>query len=769
MKNSSQLGVLNCLSIFLAKRLTNASINFRFLLFKVLKSAASRVQFFMRFIRIFMFGILVFNPVSVFAEYWVSIASYKTFLDAEAALNIVNSQSSYQFRALRVDTDKDVLFRVANGPFDSLGDAKNAQAEMEASGIRPSWVWESFFDASSIKTSEAGGGETLFDEELYIEPKEDAVSVYEENQATLSDADWEESPGVLVDDSEDQFVGSTVDDLVDPSDDRGSIEDQSAVVGRGAGESASNAGSSLVLNDSLSTAIQSEDDLLIDGAFINQVGEAGRLRRNSIESAVASRNRSEALREADNAVEPLVRRQRLSVSRSARVEQGERVNIAEAEKFPIDVEFANVPIDVAAQMLSEIIGKNIILGTEVEGNLNLAFYQVPWDVALATILSVTGLAQYEDKNTGIIRWHEPKVLDKWLEAEVRRSEELRRQELANQTAISIETEIFRLFYADPEAVKKQLEEIFAPTSSNGGVLSGPTAGRGSAASTGGVDSARSPVEISANTAHRQLIIRASEKDLDLMAQLIEQIDQPTRQVMIEAFIVEVTDDFERQLGSRLSLDRTDGSGDAAVRLSGTLSGASSESAAGLSLATSTGAIFDLSAPGASTALGILLDGERLKLELSALEQEGYSRTISSPRLLAFDNEVATIFQGIQVPYATVSNEGTQTEFKEAGLKLSVRPSVIGDGRLVLSVTVNQDTVETNRDNPPITSREIKTRLLVEDGGMAVLGGIYLHQEAAFDSRAPVLGKVPLLGRLFKSKQNREDRRELLIFIVPTVI
>ena len=682
----------------------------------------------MKCFNVMLLGLSLVGPGLAFADYWVSISSFKGYAEAEAELKRLNAKSSEEFQLAGVQTDKGYFYRVTRGPYESRWEAKEAQAKMERAGSEPGWIWMS----TSRRYSDTPSDEVVENFSVGKAHMEGSEQTYGAKKS-FRFSEGKQSAGVEIISLQETQTEESSSDVV----------------------------------------AQHKRDILIDGALIQRVGEAGKERRDSIESAVVNRNRRKAADDVGRSVEPLSRRQRLSVGVSPK-RPGEPVNIADANKFLIDVEFANVPIHVAAQMLSEIIGKNIILGAEVEGNLNLAFYEVPWDVALATILSVKGLAQYEDKTTGIIRWHEPRVLDKWLEAEVKRAEELKRQELVNQTEVSIETEIFRLFYAKPEAIKDQLEEIFSPASSSDSGLSGVNAGRSRGlpgVSAGAAGAPRSMVEISANSAHRQLIVRATEADLDLIAQLIEQIDQPTRQVMIEAFIVEVTDDFEHQLGSRLSLDRTDGSGDKAVRLSGTLNGASDEeeSAAGLSLATSTGAIFDLSAPGASTALGILLDGERLKLELSALEQEGYSRTISSPRLLAFDNEMATIFQGIQVPYATVSNEGTQTEFKEAGLKLSVTPSVIGDGRLILSVTVNQDTVETNRDNPPITSREIKTRLLVEDGGMAVLGGIYLHQESAFDSRAPVLGKVPLLGRLFKLKQNREDRRELLIFIVPTII
>ena len=735
----------------------------------------------MKFVSVFLLACLAFAPVATFADFWVSIASYKQRDEADAALDKLSSQSDEDFRVRGIETTNGFFYRIVLGPYETRKQALQAQSEIQLAEVRSSWIWQSASEAPRETQSEiqvAGEGSRWIWQSA-SQPPQKQISTQTTTQGVGGNSDvlpTEKPPSGYKGDESDEAYGANrrngfFDDDFDESD--YSRDDEYNAYQNEDYESTSPA-----LNEDRSRNLQRDGNLLIDSAMIQQVGDEGRVRRSAIESAVIDQLGSEAEKTNTNSVEPLIRRQRLSVGRVRRDDGIERVTIAEAPKFPIDVEFANVPIDVAAQMLSEIIGKNIILGSEVEGNLNLAFYGVPWDVALATILSVKGLAQYEDKSTGIIRWHEPRVLDKWLEAEVKRAEELRRQELANQTIIPTETEIFRLFYEDPEVVELQLEEIFNGRSANEGTSSASKsasnvgrAGRllGATSEKGGFSDTTTRVDISANSANRQLIVRASEEDLDLIAQLIEQIDQPAQQVMIEAFIVEVTDDFERQLGSRLSVDRIDGSGDYRVRTAGTLTGANDEDEPGLSLASSAGTVFNLTAPGANTALGFLLDGARLKVELSALEQEGYSRTISSPRLLAFDNEEATIFQGIEVPYTTVSNNGTQTEFKEAGLKLSVTPSVIGDGRLVLAVTVNQDTVETTRENPPITTREISTRLLVDDGGMAVLGGIYLQQESASGSRVPVLGKVPVIGRLFKSKQSREDRRELLIFIVPTII
>lgn len=494
---------------------------------------------------------------------------------------------------------------------------------------------------------------------------------------------------------------------------------------------------------------------LIDSDLVGLVDQSSRVRTSHVDDAVATIAKNSSAGSADNGTLPN-RRYRIPTATNPRGARS--LNVSEPKGsavFPITIEFANVPLELAAQMLSSVIGVDILLGTEVEGTLNLALYEVPWDVAIDTILSVEGLAQYVDERANVIRWHEPKRLEALLEEEGNRAEEIARKKRAETKDLPLYTEIFQIFYTDPKDVGEQLRDIFNATPSGNA-----QPGAGVVSASGG---AETEIDITVNEKQNLLILKGYAHQLDLVAQLIDKIDARTKQVMIEAFIVEVSDDFERQLGSRLSVDG-EFSGN---RAAGTLSGVAN--AQGLSLSDNSGTLYNLSAPGANTAIGALFDSNRLKIELSALEQEGYSKTISNPRLLAFDNEEATIFQGSEVPYSTTSNEGTQTEFKEAGLKLSVTPSVVGDGTLIIDVTVNQDTVEVNRDNPPITKREISTRLLVRDGGAAILGGIFLHSETNAKRSVPILGDIPLVGRLFSSRQNRDDRRELLIFIVPTIL
>jgi type IV pilus assembly protein PilQ len=152
-----------------------------------------------------------------------------------------------------------------------------------------------------------------------------------------------------------------------------------------------------------------------------------------------------------------------------------------------------------------------------------------------------------------------------------------------------------------------------------------------------------------------------------------------------------------------------------------------------------------------------------------MESEGLTKLVSNPRVYTLDNQEAVIFQGFEVPYETVSESGTQIEFKEAGLRLAVTPSVVGDGNLMMNIQINKDTVDTSISNPPITKSQINTNLVTKDGAIVVIGGIYTQSTSKSKDGVPFLSDVPGLGRLFQRKTENDDRQELLVFIAPRVL
>jgi len=160
----------------------------------------------------------------------------------------------------------------------------------------------------------------------------------------------------------------------------------------------------------------------------------------------------------------------------------------------------------------------------------------------------------------------------------------------------------------------------------------------------------------------------------------------------------------------------------------------------------------------------------LKTEITALEKLGMGKTISNPKIFTINNQAATITQGEEIPYASTSSSGTDTSFKEAALKMTVTPNIIGDGNVLLDIKVNNDTPNrSNAGDPAINKMEIKTKLLVADGDIVVIGGIKKNTLTNSKQQTPGIGNIPVLGNLFKGKAKTDNMDELLVFIAPRVL
>ena len=190
------------------------------------------------------------------------------------------------------------------------------------------------------------------------------------------------------------------------------------------------------------------------------------------------------------------------------------------------------------------------------------------------------------------------------------------------------------------------------------------------------------------------------------------------------------------------------------------------------LGAATDSLTDFSAAGATSGIGILkkTGSAVLKAEITALETQGLGKTISNPKVFTLDNQVATITQGEEIPYASSGDGGTDTQFKEAALKMTVTPSIIGDGNVLLTIQVNNDTPNrSNAGDPAINKMEISTKLLVADGDIVVIGGIKKNSTTNSKQQLPGVGDTPVLGNLFKGKSKTDNLDELLVFIAPRVL
>ena len=423
-------------------------------------------------------------------------------------------------------------------------------------------------------------------------------------------------------------------------------------------------------------------------------------------------------------------------------------------KQRVTLKFKNLDYKETMKLMGKIGEINILVGDEVAGAISAELIDVPWDKAFQALLDMKNFASDVDVASNLIRIHSPETLTAQETYKSERAQAVKKKVELEDSVEPIYSEIFRLYYITPAQAKQTIEELF--TQSAGG------------------DSSFTPIQITEEITTRSIIVRGKEKDLDVVDKVVKEIDIRTKQVLIEAFIVEANSDFEKALGTRLGgyYNRSGKiTGGTAGTSSGSAFGTDLDTAAGLGSATDSIANFPVT--GATSGIGILrrTGSGVLKAEITALESMGMGKTISNPKVFTLDNQLATVTQGEEIPYQTTSDGTTSTSFKEAALKLEVTPSIIGDGNVLLTIKVNNDTPNRSAggDEPPINKMEIVTKLLVADGDIVVIGGIKKNIVSQSKNQTPGLGNVPVIGNLFKGKANSDNLDELLVFIAPRIL
>ena len=385
---------------------------------------------------------------------------------------------------------------------------------------------------------------------------------------------------------------------------------------------------------------------------------------------------------------------------------------SEDDTPPISLRFQSIELRAALQILAEYGGVNLIVGDSVSGELTLELEEMHWREALDLILLAQGLAAARQANTLIVT-------------------------PADQSALQgLETRVFALRFADAEAIKNLLDID---------------------------DEARCLVDERTN----RLIVTDTREGLEAHAERIERLDVPVAQVLIEARVVIVTATGSKQLGVTWhgSAERSVGNG--TLRVGSAPVSTESEDGEARPLV-------DLAATlrGASRfGLGFADGSANLDLEISALETSGEAEIIARPRVVAADRQTAIVRSGVQIPYQESTSSGaTSTSFQSATLSLEVTPRIAADEKVMLALKVNQDTVGQSYSGvPSINTNAIETEVLVNVGETLVLGGVYQNDVHTSVSRTPVLGSVPLFGRLFRRTISSDDRRELLVFLTPNVL
>ena len=421
-------------------------------------------------------------------------------------------------------------------------------------------------------------------------------------------------------------------------------------------------------------------------------------------------------------------------------------------KQDVTFRFHNLEFKETLNLMAKVGEINIMVGDEVGGAITAELIDVPWDKAFQALLDMKNYAADIDVNSNLIRIHAPETLTAQENYKSTRAAAVRKKVELEESVEPIFSEIFRLYYISPAQAKITLNELFSSTTG---------------------EATFTPIQITEEVTTRSIIVRGREKDLDIVDKVIREIDVRTKQVLIEAFIVEADSTFEKALGARLG-GYYNNKGRVVGGLGGTTSGSGSLSTGSAAeLGKTTDSLFDFAATGATSGLGILRKTTTgvLKASITALESKGLGKTISNPKVFTLDNQVAIITQGQEIPYQTTSEGTTSTSFKEAALKLEVTPSIIGDGNVLLQIQVNNDTpnLASGADEPPINKMEITTKLLVADGDIVVIGGIKKNKIANTRKQVPGWGNVPVVGNLFKGRASEDNLDELLVFIAPRIL
>ncbi|MBA5606029.1 type IV pilus secretin PilQ [Duganella sp. FT3S] len=426
--------------------------------------------------------------------------------------------------------------------------------------------------------------------------------------------------------------------------------------------------------------------------------------------------------------------------------------------------FQNVEVRAALQAIADISGLNIITSDSVSGNLTLRLKEVPWDQALDVVLQAKGL---DMRKNGSVLWIAPKD-------ELLTKEKLELEQKAQIADLEpLKSEIFQLNYQKAEAFKT----VFGLDGGGAGDKNRMLSKRGSAI-----------IEPRTN----QLFVTDIASKLDDIRKLIAKTDIATKQVLIEARIVEASDTFTRNLGAKLGFAdlRTLRGGDSGYQIGnsntrvaiggnitgvGQVTGQTPDKGDGYTnsqmINLPAANINGVSAGNLAVSLFSSAANRFLNLELSALEADGTGKIISSPRVITADKAVALIEQGIELPYQVATSSGaTSIVFRKANLRLEVTPQITPDGNVVVDVDVNKDSVgQETRAGFAIDTKHVKTQVMVENGGTVVLGGIYQQVERKEVSKVPLLGDVPVLGYLFRTTGRTNDKTELLVFITPKIV
>ncbi len=450
-------------------------------------------------------------------------------------------------------------------------------------------------------------------------------------------------------------------------------------------------------------------------------------------------------------------------------EEEERTSLGKKEYSGerLTLKFQDIQVRPLLQLIADFTGNNIVVSDTVQGSISLRLENVPWDQALDLIMTTKGLSSRENGNVIYVAPTD--------EIAARDKAELAARDQAQKLAPLI-TDIVQINYAKADDIASLVRE---------------SSGLGKDAenkdSDGNFLSRRGSITVDSRT--NNLIVTDTAEALDRVRGLIEQIDRPVKQVLVETRIVIATDNFSRELGVRWGLqggvDRGgqrigfgggayDGSDAPDFPIDtgdGTLN--STKFASQDSWMVNTPISGD---PTGSLGLAILGSNVLLNLELQAMQSEGTGKIVSNPKVITTNGHKATISQGVEIPYQSQTASGggaiSNIEFKEALLKTEVTPQITPNDNVIMDILVMKEEPDYTRavnGEPPINTREVQTKVQVQNGQTVVLGGIYEFENVTQLEKVPFFGDLPGLGNLFKNRLRDDSRFELLIFVTPKIV
>lgn len=432
---------------------------------------------------------------------------------------------------------------------------------------------------------------------------------------------------------------------------------------------------------------------------------------------------------------------------------------------PVTFNFQDVPVRTVLQLIAEESNLNVVASDTVQGNVTLRLVNVPWDQAMDIVLRAKGLDKRRD---GGVVWVAP-------QAELAKFEQDKEDaRIALENREGLITDYVQINYHNAGQIFKALTEAK-------GIGGGSGGGEGGGGQTdNGFLSPRG--RLVADDRTNTLMISDIPKKVAAMRELIDVIDRPVDQVLIEGRIVIANDTFARELGARFGVQGRR-QGDRTQAIGGSLEGNTDIINNGI--VTNRGLNFDIpsgSTSAAGLAYTLLGANFSLDMELSALQEEGRGEVISNPRIVTANQREGVIKQGKEIGYVTVTGGGAgggqatpNVQFKEVLLELKVTPTITSDNRVFLNMNVKKDEVDQYIDLPQygrvpsINRREINTAVLVEDGQTVVIGGVYEFTDRSSVAKVPFLGDVPFLGNLFKKRGRNKDKAELLVFVTPKIL